>query len=144
MGQASEFFLQMRELKAFELTANKKSIIENAENFTKIVKESGEITNEEFFAKSIRNATFWGEVSENCKKGFTEKNQFYGVEITPMNGRKMIQFSEDPIWVELNKDLKNREELLKLAQTQETADLYGNIVPKVSVKYSKDSINVKF
>jgi len=51
---------------------------------------------------------------------------------------------EDPIWVELQKAVKDREALLNLAQHQETADLYGNIVPKVSVKYASDSLTIKY
>ena len=146
MGQTSELFLQMRQFEAFELTATKKSILENAESFTKIVKESGEITKEEFLAKSLRNASFWGEVSDISKKDFSEKTSFYGVEITPMNGKKMIQYQEDPIYKELEKQLKQREELLKTAlnQSEPMYDSEGIEVPKVSVKYAKDSIQVKF
>ena len=63
-----------------------------------------------------------------------------------MNGRKMIQYQEDPIYEELNKQLKQREELLKTAlnQSEPMYDSEGIEVPKVSVKYAKDSIQVKF
>lgn len=146
MTKSKELFMEMRDLEAFELTSTRKSILEKAENFTKIVKDSGEITNEEFFAKAIRNASFWNEVSENCKKNFTEKVSFYGVEITPINGRKIIQYFEDPIYLDLENKLKQREELIKVALNQSVPmyDSEGIEVPKVSVKYAKDSLTVKF
>jgi hypothetical protein len=56
----------------------------------------------------------------------------------------MVQYLEDPIWCELQEAVKQREKLLNLAQTQETADLYGNLVPKVSVKYASDSLTIKY
>lgn len=141
---SKELFLQMREIEAFELSATKKAIIEKSEEFTNLILESGEITKQEAYARALRNATFWQNTAENLKENFTEKDSFFGIELSPVNGRKMLQYSEDPIYEQLSKDLKEREELLKLAQTQEVADLYGNIVPKVSVKYAKDSLQVKF
>lgn len=56
----------------------------------------------------------------------------------------MIQFSDDLIWLQLNADLKAREELLKLALKQDVIDAYGNDVPKVSIKYSADSLTIKY
>ena len=146
MKKSKELFMEMRELEIFDLTSTKKNILEKAEDFTKIVKDSGEITKEKFFAKSIRNATFWGEVSEISKNYFTEKTSFYGVEITPMNGRKIIQYLEDPIYLELQNKIKQREDLLKVAlnQSEPFYDSEGIEIPKVSVKFAKDSINVKF
>ena len=141
---SKELFLQMREIDAFELYAKKKEIIEKSEEFTNLILENGEITKQEAYARALRNATFWQNTAEKLKENFTEKDSFFGIELSPVNGRKMLQYSEDQIYEQLSKDLKEREELLKLAQTQEVADLYGNIVPKVSVKYAKDSLQVKY
>jgi len=141
---SKELFLQMREIEAFELSATKKAIIEKSEEFTDLILENGEITKQEAYARALRNATFWQNTAEKLKENFTEKDSFFGIELSPVTGRKMLQYSEAPIYEQLSKDLKDREELLKLAQTQEVADLYGNIVPKVSVKYAKDSLQVKF
>ena len=144
MGASNELFRETRELEAFELTETKKSILNKSETFAKSILENGEITKQEAFAKTIRNATFWQNVADTLKPELTEKESFYGVEVTPTNGRKMLQFQEDPIWVVLNSELKQREELLKLAQNQEVLDTSGNEVPKVSVKHSKSSITIKF
>lgn len=158
MGKSSQAFMELQEqfrenqnlweqennIISFSLTETKKSIVEKAENFYENISENGEITKEEAFAKAIRNATYWQTISEKIKETFEEKTQFYGVEVTPMSGKQIIQYEEDTIYSEILKTLKDRANLLKLAQTQETADLYGNIVPVVSVKFAKDSKNVKF
>lgn len=141
---SKDLFLQMREIEAFELSATKKAIIEKSEEFTNLILDNGEITKQEAYARALRNATFWQNTAEKLKENFTEKDSFFGIELSHINGRKMLQYSEDPIYEQLSKDLKEREELLKLAQTQEVADLYGNIVTKVSVKYAKDSLQVKY
>jgi hypothetical protein len=70
----------------------------------------------------------------------------YGVEFTPVNGGETINYSDDPIYQNLKADLKEREELLKLAlkQTQTIFDAYGNEVPQVSITPRKSSITLKF
>lgn len=141
---SKNLFFQMREFEAFELSATKKTIIEKSEEFTNLIIENGEISKQEAYARALRNATFWQNTAEKLKENFTEKDSFFGIQLTPVNGRKILQYSEDSIYEQLSKDLKEREELLKLAQTQDVADLSGNIVPKVSVKYAKDSLQIKF
>jgi hypothetical protein len=58
----------------------------------------------------------------------------------------MVQYADDPVYADLQKQLKDREELLKtaLATDVEFYDSEGVQVPKVSVKYSADSLQVKF
>jgi hypothetical protein len=145
MGQTKEFFMELREYENIELTATKKAIIEKATEFSNKVIESGLISKEDDFTRTLKNATFWNTRLELLKEKLPiEKQSFYGVEVTPVNGRKMLQYQEDEVWTALNNDLKQREELLKIAQNQDVIDNSGNYVPKVSVKFSKDSINIKF
>ena len=145
MGQTKEFFMELREYENIELTATKKAIIEKATEFSNKVIESGLISKEDEFTRTLKNATFWNTRLELLKEKLPiEKQSFYGVEVTPVNGRKMLQYQEDEVWTALNNDLKQREELLKIAQNQDVIDNSGNYVPKVSVKFSKDSINIKF
>jgi hypothetical protein len=69
-----------------------------------------------------------------------------GIEFNPTNGRTIIQYSEDPIYAEIQKQLKDREELLKVALKTDSPfyDAEGIEVPKVSVKYAADSLTVKY
>lgn len=124
---------------------SKKELELSSQTFAKKIIELGEIDKFEAFAQAERLTTSISNVRDVLKASLPrEKQTAYGIEITPANGRQMIQYAEDEIWQQLNADLKAREELLKLAQKQEVLDLYGNIVPKVSVKYASDSINVRY
>lgn len=147
MSKSKDLFMEMREFESIELSANKKSIIEKATEITNKITESGLITKEEDFTRTLKNATFWNARLEILKENLpAEKQTFYGVEVTPMNGRKMIQFAEDPIYADLQNKLKQREELIKVSlnQSDPVYDSEGIEVTKVSVKYAKDSLNVKF
>jgi hypothetical protein len=143
---SKELFNQMRELEAFELSATKKSCIEQAQLFVAKIEDSGEITNQEAISKALRYQAFINEVVDNLKAKFTEKDDFFGITITPTNGRKMMQYSDDPLWCEISNKLKKREELLKVAlnSDDEIYDSEGVQVPKVLVNYAKDSLSVKF
>jgi len=117
----------------------------NAIEFARDLIENGEEDTLEMFCQALRANEALSIVTDTLKKSLpAEKQTAYGIEIVPVNGRTMIQYSEDPIWQQLNNDLKAREELLKLALKQDVIDMYGNEVPKVSVKYAADSLTVKY
>ncbi len=143
---SKELFNQMRELEAFELSATKKSCIEQGQQFIKTALNSGLVSKEELLAKALRYETFINEVTTILKNEFTQKDAFFGIAITPINGRAMVQFSEDEKWQQLSNQLKQREELLKVALKSDEPiyDSEGCEVPKVNIKYSKDSLQVKF
>ena len=141
---SKDLFLQIREQEAFDFSATKKAIIEQGQNFVQLVKESGEIDKFELLTKVVRLKEFVNTLDAELRKEFTEKASGYGVELIPVNGRKMLQFAEDSIYADLQAKLKAREELLKVAQNSTIYDDEGIEVPKVSVKYSADSLQVKF
>ena len=128
-----------------EAFPTKKQIQSNAQNFVTELIENGEQDKLEMFAQAVRINEALSIVTDSLKKSLPhEKTQAYGIEIVPTNGRQMIQYSEDPIWQQLNNDLKAREELLKLALKQDMFDAYGNPVPRVGVKYAADILQVKY
>jgi hypothetical protein len=141
---SKDLFLQIREQEAFDFSATKKAIIERGQQFVKQVKDSGEIDKFELLTKVVRLKEFVNTLDSELRKEFTEKASGYGVELIPMNGRKMLQYSDDPIYADLQAKLKAREELLKAAQNNTIYDNEGIEVPKVSVKYSADSLQVNF
>lgn len=141
---SKDLFLQIREQEAFDFSATKKAIVERGQYFIQAVKDSGEVDKFELLTKVVRLKEFVNTLDAELRKEFTEKASGYGVELIPVSGRKMLQFAEDPIYSELQAKLKAREELLKAAQNSTIYDEDGIEVPKVSVKYSADSLQVKF
>ena len=137
--------MQEQEVESNNFLLTKKELELFSKSFAKNLIDSGEIDKLEAFAQAERLTTAISNVRDELKASLPrEKQNAYGIEINPVNGRQMIQFSDDPIWQQLNADLKAREELLKLALKQDVIDAYGNDVPKVSVKYASDSLAVKY
>jgi hypothetical protein len=140
-----QLFELMQQQQIAEAFPTKKQVQSNAQQFANNLIESGEQDKLEMFAQAVRINEALSIVTDTLKKSLpAEKQNAYGIEIVPVNGRTMIQYSEDPIWQQLNNDLKAREELLKLALKQDVIDMYGNELPKVSVKYASDSLTVKY
>ena len=77
---------------------------------------------------------------------FINKESFNGVEFNPVNPRESLNYDEDVICVQLSERLKQRQELVKLATKSKDVifDEDGCEVPKVSSKFTKASITVKF
>jgi hypothetical protein len=144
---SKDLFLMMREeqVATSNFLPSKKELEFTSKNFANKILESGELDKFEAFAQAERLTTAITSVRDVLKSSLPREKQIsFGIEINPVSGRQMIQFSDDPIWQQLNADLKAREELLKLALKQDVIDAYGNEVPKVSVKYASDSLTVKY
>ena len=126
---------------------NQKEIEFSSKEFAKKLIDSGELDKQEAFAQAERLTLAITNVRDELKKSLPrEKQTFYGIEVTPVSGRQMIQYNEDLVWSELKEKLSQREELLKVAlKTNEPFyDNEGCEVPKVSVKYSADSLTIKY
>jgi hypothetical protein len=126
---------------------SKKELELSSKKFAKNLVESGEYDIYELVAQSERYKLAIRELNAILKDKLPkEKHNAFGVEFNPMNGRKMIQYSDDSVWCEISNKLKKREELLKVAlnSDDEIYDSEGVQVPKVSVNYAKDSLAVKF
>jgi hypothetical protein len=137
--------MQQQQIATSNFLPSKKELELSSKTFAKNLIDAGEIDKVEAFAQAERLTTAISNVRDELKASLPREKQIaYGIEINPVNGRQMIQFSEDEIWQQLNADLKAREELLKLALKQDVIDAYGNDVPKVSVKYASDSLAVKY
>jgi hypothetical protein len=142
---SKQLFELMQQQQIAESYPTKKQVQANAIEFAKHLINNGEHEKLEMFSQAVRIKETINTIYDAIKESIpAEKQNAYGIEINPVNGRQMIQFSEDEIWQQLNADLKAREELLKLALKQDVIDAYGNDVPKVSVKYASDSLAVKY
>ena len=139
--------LIQQEIETSNFLPTKKEVELSGKKFAKSLLESGEIDKLEAFAQAERICQGVSVIRDEIKATLPrEKQTAYGIEINPINGRQMIQYNEDLVWSELKEKISNREELLKLAlKTTETFyDSEGIEVPKVSVKYSADSLTIKY
>lgn len=112
------------------------------------VKESGNVSKLDFGANLVRlNEVISSAVTEfrNDIKDI-EKQTIQGVEFNPVNGSETLNFKDDEIWLDIKRDLSEREELLKLAykSKSEIYDEGGVLVPKVSSTPRASSITIKF
>lgn len=125
----------------------KKDIEKLAELYSEKLIDSGEFNQYELFAFFERLSTFC-EINKNIIKEVLPRDNYsaFGMEFTPTNGRLMPQYKEDEVYSDLYDRLKEREDLLKIAMKSkgEIYDSEGVLVPKVSEKYGKDFITVKY
>ena len=147
--KTKDLFLMMaeQEVSSSNYFLNKKEIEFSSKEFAKKLIDSGELDKHEAFAQAERLALAITNVRDEFKASLPrEKYVGFGIEINPVNGRQMIQYNEDLVWSELKEKLQQREELLKVAlkTTEPFYDSEGCEVPKVSVKYSADSLTVKY
>jgi hypothetical protein len=139
--------MQEQEIQTNNFLPTKKEIETNAKQFAKGLIDSGEIDKYEAFTQVVRLSNALEIVKDEIKSHLPkEKHIAFGVEISPISGRTMIQFQDDEMWSQLKHKLSQREELLKLALKSDEPiyDSEGVEVPKVSVKYASDSIQVKY
>ena len=131
----------------YDSTFTKKEATQTGINLAKSIIDNGNVSKHEALANFIRlNEVISNTISTLKENVSLDKVTVLGVEFTPTNGRSMPQFADDQTWCEINEKLKEREELLKVAMRSkdEIYDSEGVLVPKISVKYSKDSLTIKY
>jgi len=139
--------MQQQEIATNNFLPSKKELELSSKTFAKNLIDAGDIDKVEAFAQAERLTTAISNVRDELKASLPREKQIaYGIEINPVNGRQMIQFSEDEVYASLEKQLKDREKLLKVALEYDARiyDDEGCEVPKVSVKYASDSLTIKY
>ena len=145
------------EMEEYKLNEASKTTINTLEtSVEELVKgvDLGLINPLDVFASFDRMAKILTEGKKKVDISALEEAQKYGdksfeyrdVKFTFKNGSKALQYNEDHLVEALEEKLKERKELVKLA-TNSKEDIYdseGVKVEKVSVKYGKDSLSVKF
>jgi hypothetical protein len=150
MGQTKNTFLAMREadiVSLYDATFTKKEAIKTGQNLAQNIIDNGNVSKHEALANLVRLQEVVSNAVSVLKDSVSdEKVSLLGVEFVPMNGRSMPQFSDDEVWQDLSKKLKQREELLKVAMKSDEPiyDNEGVEVPKISCNYSKSSLNIKW
>lgn len=143
---SKQLFELMREQESFPVNFGKRDYISRGKEIVNSVLDNGEIDKIEFWTKVAKIKETINAMDSQLRESvfLTEKINSNGVEFNPINGGVSINYEDDPIYCELKKDLKEREELLKLAQKTTIFDAYGNEVPKVGTTPRKSSITIKF
>ena len=131
----------------YDATFTKKEAIKTGRNLAQNIIDNGNVSKHEALANLVRLQEVVSNAVAILKDSVSdEKVSLLGVEFAPMNGRSMPQFSDDEVWQELSKKLKQREELLKVAMKSDEPiyDNEGVEVPKISCNFSKSSLNIKW
>lgn len=149
MGASSNAFLAMRAeemVQMYDSTFTKKEAIKTGEGLVETALEEGNVGVHELMGTLVRLKAVVDSAESKCRASLpNEKVSLQGIEFSPVDGGNTINYSDDPVYAQMKKDLEDRAELLKLAQKQELVlDAGGNEVPRVSTTPRKSSITVKF
>jgi hypothetical protein len=153
MGRTKDLFIQLREaennLPEIYLKSKKEVKQIAADTATEII-NSGNYNLIELFANTIRLNEFLNEVNKEIKEKLKEKidgkENAFGIEFQIVNGASRPNYKEDDEWLRINSELKERENLLKLALKSEKPiyDSDGAEVPRVSVIGGKETIKITY
>ncbi len=143
---SKQLFELMKEQESFPVHFGKRDYISRGKEIVNSVLESGDIDKIEFWTKVAKIKETINAMDSQLRESIqlNEKILSNGVEFNPVIGGNSINYDQDEIYIQLKKDLKEREELLKIAQKSTIFDAYGNEVPKVGTTPRKSSITIKF
>lgn len=147
---SKDLFFEMKAeqmVQLYDQSFTKKEAQTQGVNLVKQVLDAGNIVPHEFMATLARLKEVVNSADAEMRKHLPHDNiSCYGVEFTPVQGGETLNYVDDLIYADLKKQLKDREELLKLAYKSdlEIYDSEGVQVPKVSSTPRKSSITIKF
>ena len=132
----------------YDSTFTKKEASQTGSSLVKNALENGEVDKMQLFANLARLNEVISSAINECRNSIdvNEKVSVLGVEFNPTNGGETLNYKDDEIYSDIQRELKEREELLKLAYKSkgEIYDESGVLVPKVSSTQRKSSITIKF
>jgi hypothetical protein len=146
---SKDLFMLMREqeIQTSNFLPNKKEIQFGAKKFITELLDKGNVNKFELLAQAKRLQEALDVVNTELIKVIPQENfEEFGLKGTFRDGGNTINFKECEIWSDITKELKEREELLKLAlkSDKEIYDEAGVIVPKVSTTPRKSSLAISF
>lgn len=146
---SKDLFMLMREqeIQTSNFLPNKKEIQFGAKKFITELLEDGNVNKFELLAQAKRLQEALDVVNTELLKVIPQENfEEFGLKGTFRDGGNTINFKECEIWSDISKELKEREELLKLAlkSDKEIYDDAGVLVQKVSTTPRKSSLAISF
>ena len=147
MGASKNLLMLMQDKELSNAFPSKKEIQINAKKFVSEILESGNVDKTELFTQAVRINEALAIVTESLKNEMPLENfEAFGIKGTYRNGGETLNYKEDPIYADIQKELKEREELLKVAykSSNEIYDESGFLVPKVSSTPRKSSLTINY
>jgi len=146
---SKDLFMLMREqeIQTSNFLPTKKEIQLNTKKFINKILDAGEVDKYELIAQAKRMQEALDTITDELLKVMPLENfEAYGLKGTFRNGGDTINYKECEIWSDIAKELKEREELLKLAlkSEKEIYDENGVLVQKVSTTPRKSSLSISF
>jgi adenylosuccinate synthase len=139
--------MRQQEIDTQNFLPNKLEIQLSAKTFIKEVLDAGEIDKIELLAQAKRMGEALDVINAELIKVLPQENfEGYGLKGTFRSGGETINFKDCEVWSDINRELKEREDLLKLAlkSQNEIYDAAGVQVPKVSTTPRKSSLAISF
>jgi hypothetical protein len=139
--------MRQQEIETQNFLPNKKEIQFSSKKFITDLLEDGEVNKYELLSQAKRMSEALEVINEELLKVLPQENfEEFGLKGTFRNGGETINYKECEIWSDIQKELKEREELLKLAlkSDKEIYDESGVLVPKVSTTPRKSSLAISF
>ena len=136
-----------------QLIGSKKEIIESARNWAEQIAddEKGSESLHKRYASIQRIKEYIDNVQKIFKETLTDAmndREFscHGMKFTKVEGKKALDYSTDEVWNDLKNQLKEREELLKVAHKskEKIYDSEGVEVPKCPIKPSSAYIKLTY
>jgi len=141
------FLMREQEIQTSNFLPTKKEIQLNTKKFINKILDAGEVDKYELIAQAKRMQEALDTITDELLKVMPLENfEAYGLKGTFRNGGDTINYKECEIWSDIAKELKEREELLKLAlkSEKEIYDENGVLVQKVSTTPRKSSLSISF
>lgn len=146
---SKDLFMLMREqeIATENFLPTKREIQTSSKQFAKKLIDEGYHNPQELLAQALRLKEALTVIEAEIRNSLPQEDfEAFGLKGKYVQGGNIPQYEEDEVYATLKKDLKDREDLLKMALSQKDAffDAYGNEVPKVSTKPRKSSLTIKF
>jgi hypothetical protein len=139
--------MRQQEIQTQNFLPNKKEIQFSSKKFITDILEEGKVNKYELLSQAKRMSEALEVINEELLKVLPQENfEEFGLKGTFRNGGETINYKECEIWSDIQKELKEREELLKLAlkSDKEIYDESGVLVTKVSTTPRKSSLSISF
>jgi adenylosuccinate synthase len=139
--------MRQQEIETQNFLPNRLEIQLSAKTFIKEVLDAGEIDKIELLAQAKRMGEALDVINAELIKVLPQENfEAFGLKGTFRSGGETINYKDCEVWSDINRELKEREDLLKLAlkSQNEIYDAAGVQVPKVSTTPRKSSLAISF
>ncbi len=139
--------MRQQEIDTQNFLPNKIEIQLSARTFVKDLLDAGETDKYELLAQAKRMGEALEVINAELLKVLPQENfEAFGMKGTFRSGGETINYKDCEVWNDINRELKEREELLKLAlkSQNEIYDAAGVQVPKVSTTPRKSSLAISF